>query len=217
MSRALQWSVLGLVAMLSATAAGAQTPLCRTGFVWREAFAGDRVCVTPETRAQAAADNAAAPDRRENGAYGVDTCIAGYVWRGARDSDHVCVTPAVRSATAEDNQAARGRNASGAPGVPAGPPSAPPVASPSGLPSHGTVTALPPPENERCSSYAYGAVKDFETMQRVAACRIPQDARWNGNRQGHYNWCVGAPPAAVANENRARTDHLKRCGALHSF
>jgi hypothetical protein len=36
---------------------------CLQGFVWREAFNGDTVCVTPATRAQAAADNAAAAQR----------------------------------------------------------------------------------------------------------------------------------------------------------
>jgi hypothetical protein len=34
------------------------------GFVWREAVAGDHVCVTPTTRDQARADNTAAATRR---------------------------------------------------------------------------------------------------------------------------------------------------------
>jgi hypothetical protein len=33
---------------------------CRQGYVWREASPGDHVCVKPETRDQARADNAAA-------------------------------------------------------------------------------------------------------------------------------------------------------------
>jgi hypothetical protein len=36
---------------------------CRQGFVWREAFAGDHVCVSPETRAQARNDNSQAAGR----------------------------------------------------------------------------------------------------------------------------------------------------------
>jgi len=36
---------------------------CLQGYVWRKAYAGDYVCVTPATRAQAAADNAAAVGR----------------------------------------------------------------------------------------------------------------------------------------------------------
>lgn len=36
---------------------------CIQGFVWREAFDGDVVCVTPAVRSQAAGDNAAAGSR----------------------------------------------------------------------------------------------------------------------------------------------------------
>lgn len=87
---------------------------CRPGFVWREAFPGDHVCVTPETRAQAAYDNSQAAARRDlNGAYGPDTCISGYVWREAGPGDHVCVTPEVRSQAAEDNRRADSRRVGG--------------------------------------------------------------------------------------------------------
>jgi hypothetical protein len=84
---------------------------CVTGFVWREAFAGDTVCVTPETRSQAAADNAQAAARREpnGGAYGPNTCKSGFVWRVARSDDLVCVTPATRDQTAADNAQASAR------------------------------------------------------------------------------------------------------------
>ena len=36
---------------------------CKQGYVWREAMAGDVVCVVPASRQQAAADNAAAASR----------------------------------------------------------------------------------------------------------------------------------------------------------
>jgi len=36
---------------------------CRQGFVWRDAFPGDNVCVIPASRDRAAADNAAAASR----------------------------------------------------------------------------------------------------------------------------------------------------------
>jgi hypothetical protein len=61
------------------------------------------VCVTPATRAQAAADNAVAASRWTNGAYGNETCINGYVWRQARTTDYVCVLPATRTQTWDDN------------------------------------------------------------------------------------------------------------------
>jgi hypothetical protein len=37
---------------------------CKQGYVWREAFDGDHVCVTPEIRTEAAADNATAESRK---------------------------------------------------------------------------------------------------------------------------------------------------------
>jgi hypothetical protein len=77
---------------------------CANGFVWRDAFPGDHVCVTPASRDQAASDNAAAASRvNPNGAYGPNTCVNGYVWRVARPTDLVCVTPAVRTRTADEN------------------------------------------------------------------------------------------------------------------
>lgn len=83
---------------------------CTPGYVWRDAFPGDHVCVTPDTRAQAAADNAAAPSRKvPNGPYGPDTCVPGYVWREANPADHVCVTGAVRAQTAADQAKAAAR------------------------------------------------------------------------------------------------------------
>ena len=82
---------------------------CIQGYVWRNAFDGDQVCVLPRTRDQAAADNAAADSRWVNGAYGPHTCIQGYVWREARPRDDVCVTGEVRDQTARDNAAAASR------------------------------------------------------------------------------------------------------------
>jgi beta-lactam-binding protein with PASTA domain len=86
---------------------------CIDGYVWREAVAGDRVCVTPETRTQAAADNQQAGRRIEPDPgkrhYGPDTCRQGYVWREASPTDHVCVVPATRTRAAEDNRQAASR------------------------------------------------------------------------------------------------------------
>jgi hypothetical protein len=81
-------------------------PACKAGFVWREAFYGDDICVTPQTRAQAAADNSQAAARR---APSSDTCKSGFVWREARPGDLVCVTPETRAQAAFDNSQARQR------------------------------------------------------------------------------------------------------------
>jgi len=88
---------------------------CRSGYVWREAFPGDYVCVTPETRTQAAYDNSQANARRDpGGQWGPNTCVPGYVWREAGPGDAVCVTPETRSKTAEDNRLADSRRVGGA-------------------------------------------------------------------------------------------------------
>ena len=85
---------------------------CEPGFVWREAFPGDHVCVTPAQRDLAKADNAAAASRRVPGS---DTCQSGFVWREARPDDHVCVTPQTRDQVRYDNSQAAVRRA-GRPG-----------------------------------------------------------------------------------------------------
>lgn len=84
---------------------------CISGYVWREAKPNDRVCVTPASRTQAAADNHMAPARRQpgGGAYGPATCKQGYVWREAFAGDTVCVTPEARTRTAEENTRAATR------------------------------------------------------------------------------------------------------------
>jgi len=77
---------------------------CAQGYVWRDAFPGDHVCVTTGSRDQAASDNAAAPGRVDpHGAWGPQTCINGFVWRVARPSDLVCVTTGIRQQSANEN------------------------------------------------------------------------------------------------------------------
>ncbi len=84
---------------------------CLQGYVWRQAYSGDYVCVSPATRTEAATDNAAALSRVQSGggAYGQYTCVQGYVWRQAVPDDYTCVTPAVRAQAAYDNSQAGNR------------------------------------------------------------------------------------------------------------
>src|SRR5262245_50618197 len=137
---------------------------CRQGYVWREAFPGDHVCVTPETRARTAEDNSQANARRQpgGGPYGPETCRQGYVWREARRDDHVCVTPEVRSQAASDNRQASVRRANAAPGS--------------------TTPAM-------CRRYADRAVQQYQIMTNHPKCRVSTDGRWHSNYQNHYNWC----------------------------
>ncbi|HEY1617708.1 MAG TPA: hypothetical protein VGG25_08825 [Streptosporangiaceae bacterium] len=84
---------------------------CLQGYVWRQAYSGDYVCVTPATRSQAAADNAAAVSRVQQGggAYGQYTCQQGYVWRQVVPDDYTCVTGDTRSEAVYDNSQVNNR------------------------------------------------------------------------------------------------------------
>jgi hypothetical protein len=89
----------------SVTITGDIVRRCLQGFVWRTAFPGDDVCVTPDVQAQAKADNDAAASR----SHGPDTCLQGYVWREANPTDHVCVPTPTRTQTQSDNTNAQSR------------------------------------------------------------------------------------------------------------
>ncbi|MDW5595464.1 hypothetical protein VSS74_14030 [Conexibacter stalactiti] len=107
---AIAMSAPSLLTPGAAVAADYGPDTCLAGFVWREAFVGDTVCVPPATRTQTWADNAAAASRIDpNGAYGPRTCISPFVWREARPSDLVCVPVATRTQTKIDNALATSR------------------------------------------------------------------------------------------------------------
>ena len=82
---------------------------CKDGYVWRLIRSSDKVCVTPASKAQADADNAAANSRKLVTVYGATACKVGFVWREAYGGDVVCVTPATRSQAQADNAAAASR------------------------------------------------------------------------------------------------------------
>ncbi len=82
---------------------------CVSGFVWREARAGDYACVVPESRTRAQAENRVAASRWTAGPYGPRTCVGGFVWREAFSGDEVCVTPEVRDLVRSENSEASRR------------------------------------------------------------------------------------------------------------
>jgi hypothetical protein len=84
---------------------------CKNGFVFREAYKNDQVCVSTEVRAQVARDNAAAVSRIQpgGGRSGPNTCKEGFVWRLTRPQDLVCVDPSQRTQAADDNRNAYSR------------------------------------------------------------------------------------------------------------
>jgi hypothetical protein len=67
---------------------------CRPGLVWRMANPTDHVCVTPQARAQIAADTGASRKQEPRGAIGgtsAPACPKGYVWRLTNAADKACV------------------------------------------------------------------------------------------------------------------------------
>ena len=69
---------------------------CQNGYVWREAFANDQVCVTPTDRSTVAQENAAGPYHTNPYTAYPYSCRSGYVWRQAKPTDYVLVVPASR-------------------------------------------------------------------------------------------------------------------------
>jgi len=86
---------------------------CKPGYVFRDAQDGDGVCVTPEERAEAKAQNANAANNRKTGGgqSGPNTCRDGYVWREAFGGDVVCVTPHERKKAQNQNALSARRTA----------------------------------------------------------------------------------------------------------
>jgi hypothetical protein len=104
----LHGTVFAIVLPLAlAVATGTALAGCKSGYVWRDAKDGDGVCVTPDERAEAKAQNANAENNRKvgGGPYGPNTCRDGYVWREAFAGDVVCVTPFERQKAKNQNAA----------------------------------------------------------------------------------------------------------------
>jgi len=105
----VQTARLGLLFLVPVGLYACLTPYgpdtCKDGFVWREAFDGDHVCVLPQSRQRARDDNALAASR----VSGPDTCMTGFVWREAAPVDHVCVSPQTRQQTLDENARADAR------------------------------------------------------------------------------------------------------------
>jgi hypothetical protein len=189
---------------------GAPVP-CLQGYVWRQAFALDYACVTPATRAQAAADDAAAQSRVQpgGGPYGQYTCVQGYVWRQIVPTDYVCVTPAVRSQAAYDNSQAPDRYLMMRLWVTSWTPPAPPSQPCTGNVCTVTEGGADGPNIQLNGDlFNYGKVKLYVYTNggRLLASWTPTAASYPGYPGGAFGWhtpylnCAAADPASHSND-----------------
>ena len=72
-----------------------------------------------------------------------------------------------------------------------------------------TAQAAPPPF---CRGYASAALNQVRAALAIPRCRGGMEgSRWSADFRVHYDWCLGAAPAAAAEERAARTVHIRRC------
>lgn len=63
-----------------------------------------------------------------------------------------------------------------------------------------------------CATYADQAVQQFNAARGRNSCFSPiTGARWQADREAHYNWCLSANPDAVRYEQAARANVLRVC------
>jgi tachylectin len=74
-----------------------------------------------------------------------------------------------------------------------------------------------PQENQRCQAYAQRAFDQFQLMNRLPKCQVTPTARWSPDYKLHYEWCLSAQEAELRSEEKARDDHLYRCGGQIRF
>ena len=172
------WRLGPVMALLLAACApqqvvrlGAQSDACAEGYVWREAFYGDHVCVSENTRDRAKSDNTNAAEFRVG--KDSDQCVQGLVWRLASEDDHVCVPQLTREQTAVDNRLASSRLA------------ASPSPEPSPLDRWRAGVPLPPAE-EGCHIFSDGkwgkvacaSPEETQKLRRPVPFSIQSKPRW---------------------------------------
>jgi len=71
--------------------------------------------------------------------------------------------------------------------------------------------------DEKCDAYARRAVAQYRRTMDFPKCRVRPDARWHDNYQSHYHQCLTTQRASSHAEEKARDDHLDRCGGQTRF
>jgi hypothetical protein len=64
---------------------------------------------------------------------------------------------------------------------------------------------------EFCREYATAAVRQVELSRSIPACNRGTGERWTTDYKVHFDWCLGAAPAAVEAERAARTNWIRSC------
>ena len=62
-----------------------------------------------------------------------------------------------------------------------------------------------------CRDYATAAVRQVELSRSIPACNRGVEPRWTTDYKVHFDWCLGAAPAAVEAERQARTNWIRTC------
>lgn len=62
-----------------------------------------------------------------------------------------------------------------------------------------------------CRDYATAAVRQVQLARSIPACDRGTGPRWTTDYRVHFDWCVGAAPAAVEAERNARTNWIRSC------
>ncbi len=65
-----------------------------------------------------------------------------------------------------------------------------------------------------CHHYAAAAVRQVEVVRSTPACNRGIGARWTSDYRVHFDWCLGAAPAAVEAERAARTNWIRSCRGM---
>jgi hypothetical protein len=176
----------------------AQTDECAKGYVWREAFPGDRICVTPETHDMVADENRNADKFRKKDGNG--ECEFGYVWRMAGPQDTVCVTQMERDQAQQDNSMAKTRVVSAAP-----------TRHPDLPPPGGRENMLSLPPKTGCFNYVNGAWQEVECVSEEYVKRHfpPPAAQYSirSNRRP-INRILGLQYALLIRLGSAEISHL---------
>jgi hypothetical protein len=65
-----------------------------------------------------------------------------------------------------------------------------------------------------CHHYAAAAVRQVEVERSTPACNRGVGARWTSDYRVHFDWCLGATPAAVEAERATRTNWIRSCRGM---